>query len=609
MTKSHGLLGGLLAGALCVCGCAGSSDSSNSGGEYPGPSRDAGMSSSGYGGEGGNAAIVGNGSGGATTPPEQEQSLDFLVPQPGKQYVYAANPTRDTVAVIDSVSLAIAEVTPGDTPTYLATVPGQDVALVINTGSNTLSVLRTTNAGTTVSSPLPIIKGANLIAIAPGGAHAVVWFDVTQPNASALTGSLQDVSLVTLAESNDKAFTVTVGFKPTAVVFSNDGKAAFVVTSDGISELRFAEVQGPEIAPLVRIQSSPASALNSDAGAAGTYQLPEAGVPSLDGGSVGEVGAATPVNSDAARASAGSAPPSGGTAPPVDVSVSRDGHWAIARRDGTNEILLVDLVGNTSQSLYLSSPVTDLDMSDTTDTPGGDVHAFAVLRDESMLVRIAIPDGFTGASAPDIWPVPGETVGQVNISAHGKYAVLYTTALPKKRMTVIPLPPSGTATPLSFDVQKAIRAVAIAPDEQTALVLHTKAAGNPADPGLTPLEIIDRQYGYSAVRLRDQIAVIQTTDANPDPFIITPDSKSAFVLLRDDTKNIRLAEQMSLLTFQYRDFQLGSPPNAIGALAGIDKVFVNQVHSEGRISFINWDWDDGTVESVTGFALNGRIRQ
>jgi hypothetical protein len=293
----------------------------------------------------------------------------------------------------------------------------------------------------------------------------------------------------------------------------------------------------------------------------------------------------------------------------VDVSVSRDGHWAIARRDGTNEILLVDLVGNTSQSLYLSSPVTDLDMSDTTDTPGGDVHAFAVLRDESMLVRIAIPDGFTGASAPDIWPVPGETVGQVNISAHGKYAVLYTTALPKKRMTVIPLPPSGTGTPLSFDVQKAIRAVAIAPDEQTALVLHTKAAGNPADPGLTPLEIIDRQYGYSAVRLRDQIAVIQTTDANPDPFIITPDSKSAFVLLRDDTKNIRLAEQMSLLTFQYRDFQLGSPPNAIGALAGIDKVFVNQVHSEGRISFINWDWDDGTVESVTGFALNGRIRQ
>jgi DNA-binding beta-propeller fold protein YncE len=547
------------------------------------------------------------GSGGATTPPEQERLLDFLVPQPGKQYVYAANPTRDTVAVIDSVSLAIAEVTPGDTPTYVATVPGEDVALVINTGSSTLSVLRTTGAGTTVSSPLPIVKGANAISIAPGGAHAVVWFDVTQPNATALSGSFQDVSLVTLAESNDKAFSVTVGFKPSAVVFSNDGKAAFVVTSDGISELRFADLQGPAIAPLVRIGSS--AAANSDAGTAGPGQVPEAGASIPDGGSASEVGAAAPLKADAATAPAGSTPPSG-TGLPVDVSVSRDGHWAIARRDGTNEILLVDLVGSTVQSLYLSSPVTDLDMSDTTDIAGGDIHAFAVLRDESTLVRIAIPDGFTRASPPDTWQIPGETVGQVNISAHGRYAVLYTTALPIKRMTVMPLPPSGTPTPFSFDVRKAIRAVAIAPDEQTALVLHTKAAGNPSDPNLTPLEVIDRQYGYSAVRLQDGSHKLQTTDANPDPFIITPDSTSAFVLLRDDANNIRLAEQMSLTTFQTRDFQLGSPPNAIGALAGINhKVFVNQVHSEGRITFINWDWNDGSVESVTGFALNGRIRQ
>ena len=558
-------------------------------------------------GTGGKPAIAGNGAGGAPAlPPEQEQALDFLVPQPGKQYVYAANPTRDTVAVIDSVSLAIAEVTPGDTPTYLATVPGEDVALVINAGSSTLSVLRTTGAGTTVSSPLPIVKGANAIAIAPGGAHAVVWFDATQPKAIAVSGSFQDVSLVTLAQSNDRAFSITVGFKPSAVVFSNDGKAAFVVTSDGISELRFADLQGPAIAPLVRIVSSPAT--EPDAGTAGTDQGPEAGAPSWDGGSASEVGAPAPVNSDAAPA--GSAPHSSGTGIPVDISVSRDGHWAIARREGTNEILLVDLVGNTVQSKYLSSPVTDLDMSDTTDTTGGDVHAFAVLRDESTLVRIAIPDGFTGASAPDIWRVPDETVGQVNISAHGKYAVLYTTAVPKERLTVMPLPPSGTPTPNSFGVQKAIRAVAIAPDEKTAFVLHTKGAGDPSEPGLEFAEQIKRSYGYSAVRLQDGYPKLITTDANPDPFIITPDSSSAFVLLRDDAKNIRLAEQMSLVTFQYRDFQLGSPPNAIGALAGINhKVFVNQVHSEGRISFISWDWDKGTVETVTGFALNGRIRQ
>ena len=629
MTKSYGLIGGVLVSALCGCSSgsvssskAGGSDNANSGGgAFGAGARPAAT--------GGSPAIIAPAAaaGAAALPPEQEQSLNFLSPQPGKQYVYVANPTRDSVAVIDSVSLAISEVTPGDTPTYVATVPGEDEALVINTGSSTLSVLRTTATGTTVSSPLPIVKGANAIAIAPGGAHAVVWFDAAQPNAKALSGSFQDVSLVTLSPSADAAFTVTVGFKPSAVVFSDDGQAAFVVTSDGISELRFASLQTSVIAPLVRIESSAAPAAGPDAGATSPDAgvAPDVGGPSVDsdsevgasggdGGGASEVGArasdAAPVIADATADRADSAPPIAGTGLPVDVSVTRDGHWAIARRDGTNEILLVDLVGNTVRSRYLSSPVTDLDMSATTDVTGGDIHAFAVLRDESKLVRIAIPDGFTATSPFDTWQLAGETVGLVSISAHGKYAILYTTAVPIKRLVVLPLLPSGTFSPLPVVLQKAIRAVAIAPDESTALVLHTKVPGNATDSGLTLADQLDRSYGYSAARLEDGFAKLQLTSANPDPFAITPDSSSAFVLLRDDASNLRVAEQMSLTTFLVKDFPLGSPPNAIGALAGINhKVFVNQVHSEGRISFINWDWDDGTVESVTGFALNGRIRQ
>ena len=566
-----------------------------------------------YTATGGSPAIVVPGAA-AGLPAEQEQSLSFLAPQPGKRYVYVANPTRDSVAVIDSVSLAIAEVTPGDMPTYVATVPGEDVALVVNAGSSTLSVLRTTATGTTVSSPLPTIKGANAIAIAPDGAHAVVWFDVAQPNAKILSGSFQNVSLVTLSAAGDKAFTVTVGFKPSAVVFSDDGKAAFVVTSDGISELRFATLQTSAIAPLVRIESSAASASGPDAGTASpdAEGVPDAGAASGDGGSGSEVEAggsdAVPPIADAARAPADSAPAIAGTGLPLDVSVSRDGRWAIARRDGTNEVLLVDLVGNTVRSRYLQSPVTDLDMSDTTDTTGGSVRAFAVLRNESKLAILAVPDDFAENSPLDVRSLAGETVGLVSISAHGKYAVLYTTAAPIERLVVLPLLPSGA--PRGVVLQKAIRAVAIAPDEKTAFVLHTKVAGNPSDPNLTVDEAIDRQYGYSAVSLEGGFATLQTTNANPDPFTITPDSSSVFVLLRDDAANLRMAEQMSLTTFQVKDFQLGSPPNAIGALTGINhKVFVNQVHSEGRISFIDWDWDKGTVDSVTGFALNGRIRQ
>ena len=97
------------------------------------------------------------------------------------------------------------------------------------------------------------------------------------------------------------------------------------------------------------------------------------------------------------------------------------------------------------------------------------------------------------------------------------------------------------------------------------------------------------------------------TKANPNPFAITPDSSYAFVLLRDDAASVRIAERISLTSFLVDDFPLGSPPNSIAALSGTQEVFVGQVYPEGRISFINWM--SGSLTSVTGFALNGRIQQ
>ena len=85
--------------------------------------------------------------GSAVPPPELEERRAFQTPQAGGRYVYVANPTRDTVAVIDSSTLAIQSVETGDGPTHLVTVPGQDIALVINVNSHTLSVLRTTASG------------------------------------------------------------------------------------------------------------------------------------------------------------------------------------------------------------------------------------------------------------------------------------------------------------------------------------------------------------------------------------------------------------------------------------------------------------------------------
>jgi hypothetical protein len=572
----------------------------------------------------------------------QEQKLDFLAPQAGARFVYVANPTRNTVSVIDSTTLAISELAPGDSPTYVATVPGQDIALVINAGSHTLRIV----TGTAMNDrPIPIVAKANTIAISPDGLHAVIWFDGSQlgtggsATSTSSAGSSQEVSIVSLAPTVDKdkvVISMSVGLNPSAVVFSSDSTAAFVVTDDGISELRFATITAPAIAPFTSIGNATPVSLVSDAGAPLPASLD---VLTLDGG-VGEDvqapspdSANTPIDGGSANADAwvpsldlGSRPDQGpaksdvatvkDTTPdlapaktptyngkPVDVSVTSAGDYAIARRDGSPELLLVNLKTHTVTSLILSSPVTDLDLP----LPG--TQAFAVLRDESTLVSIDIPDGFTKGAAQKSYPVNDVTIGSigsVTMSPKGKYALLYTTAVPSKSLVILDF--AKPESPLVVELTKAIRAIAIAPDENSALVVHpipsSSGSGGTTGQGSSTT---DTGFGYTMVRLEDGYRKPIATVANPNPFAITPDSAYAFVLLRDDKTSVRIAQRISLSSFLPDDFPLGSPPNSIASLSGSHNVFVGQVHSEGRISFI--DWTTGIVRTVTGFALNGRIQQ
>ena len=638
----------LCALVLPVVGC--SSAGSISGGSDSPSMKDAsiggwGGSSGSYGSGGltinfgGSAGSSGTGSP-VTLPPEQEQKLDFLAPQAGAHFVYVANPTRNTVSVIDSTTLAINELAPGDSPTYVSTVPGQDNALVINAGSHTLRIL----TGTTMKdSPIPLVAKANTIAISPDGLHAVIWFDGSQlgtggsTSATTTAGSSQEVSVVSLSPTVDKnkvVISMSVGLNPSAVVFSSDSTAAFVVTDDGISELRFATITAPAIAPFTSIGSAPTVSLAADGGAplssaqdiltldggvGGDVQTPspDSGRPSIDGGFSSidggilssDAGVASPpdqgpAKSDAAVAKdatpdlAPATPPTYG-GKPVDVSVTSAGDYAIARRDGSPELLLVNLKNHKVTSLIMSSPVTDLDL-----LPSG-AQAFAVLRNESTLVRIDIPAGFTDSTARKSYQFEDVTIGSVTMSAKGKYALLYTTAVASKSLVILDFAKEEYRI---VDLTKAIRAIAISPDENSALVVHTvpTSSGSGGTTGQTT-STADTGYGYTMVRLEDGYKKVVSTAANPNPFAITPDSAYAFVLLRDDKTSVRIAERISLTSFLVDDFPLGSPPNSIAALSGSHNVFVGQVYSEGRITFI--DWTTGIVRTVTGFALNGRIQQ
>jgi hypothetical protein len=603
---------------------------------------DAGYRGSGSGGSfaGPGVALGGaGGTAGGTTapPPEQETKVDYLTPRGGDLRVYVANPTRNTVTIINSATLAITEQATGDTPTYVATVPGKDVALVINAGSRTLRVVRDDTPGAT---SYPIVSKANAIAISPDGSHAVVWFDSAQTTGSSSTtsstGSTQEVSVVSFASgvASDSVFSVSVGYHPSAVVFSSDSSSAFVVTDDGISELRFANITSPGVAPFTRIDDGSITLASPDAGA--MHARPDAGEvpdlrmappgdarPVLDGGATGydaggsfdggegkpdlgretaTTGADAVVLKDATPATPDTSPPVTVKGAAVDVSVTKAGDYAIARRQGSAAMLLVDLKAKGVSTLVLSSEITDLDLVDSPSGP----QAFAVLRSESTLVRIDIPAGFTSAANRKRWPFSGSMIGSVTISPKGTFALLYTTAVASTDLAVFDLVNEQVLP--APEIHKTIRAVAVAPDEKTALVLHNRTTPTSTSTKLSDQDIVDQSYGYTMVQLATGFSKLQLTAADPTPFAITPDSSNAFVLLRDDKASLRITQRISLTSFITRDFPLGSPPSSIAALSPkSQKVFVGQVYAEGRISFINWTNDD--IQSVTGFALNGRIQQ
>ncbi len=531
-------------------------------------------------------------------PPEREERRTFETPQAGGRFVYVANPRRDTVAVIDSRTLAIQTVEAGDAPTYLVTLPGRDTALVINVNSNNLTILRSTEMGTRTAS-VPIVPGSNAIAVSPDGRHAVVYFDSDTTTPSTNLGSLQEIAVLTLDEGMERSVRLSVGFRPRDVLFSRDASSAFVVTEDGISILRFAAITGPAIVPTVPIQDNVVIP-NADAGAPADVAPPTDVTPPADV-------TASDASPDAARdvtqdVTVDTGPVDSSVAPTrdsvvADVSITPDGRYALARFERTSYVRLVDLTTRTATNLDLGALVTDLDVS-----PAGD-FAIAVLRDRSRVVRIPLPGGFQDPTTLQRTDVTGELIGSVTISPDGRRALLYTTAFAVERVTVMNLTASD---PLNvIRLRKSVRAVTFAPDGRTALVVHDRTPGNPDETGIDLETRIDRSFGYTLIEPSAQFARLQLTPADVGPLAIVPDGTHAFVLLRDDARQIAQAHRVSLQSFAVETLTLGSPPSSVGAVPSTQRAFIGQDHPEGRITFI--DWTTGALQSVTGFELNSRI--
>ncbi|TMQ17583.1 MAG: hypothetical protein E6J90_10845 [Deltaproteobacteria bacterium] len=486
------------------------------------------------------------GDGGA--PAETEIALG--PPISSQRFVYVAMTAQGKLARIDGETLTVSTTPVGPAPREVATIPGSDGAIALDTAGGTATVVRPVVTGGDGTRVLATLPSLNRIDVDPTGRFAVIWFDLVRAlhDGTGNAGSFQDVVVAALAPGHETSVALTVGFRPRAVQFDAAGARAYVITQDGVSviDLVDATQHGPRIVPPIPVA--------------------EPGVPAED----------------------------------LEVQIVATGDYAAVRQAGHAGVRVVSLRGAAQTwDVPLDAPPTDIDLA-----PDGS-RVYAALRDAARLAIIDIPGDAIDPSGVDTVDLAPASVGSLAVSADGKRAVLYTNATLDPHLTVVELGRAGFPH-VTYPLQKAVRTVAIAPDSATAIVLAAKAPGDPATAGSID-EIIARSYGYELVDLATGFAKLQLTPVDPGPPAYAPDGDTAYVALDggDAASATRAVQVVSARTGIVRSLALGSPPSTVGVVPGAGQAFVAQRHPLGRMSFVALA--SGAIRTVTGFDLNSQI--
>jgi len=481
-----------------------------------------------------------------------ETELDVGAPIGAQRFVYVAMTQQNKLARIDGETLAVASLPVGAAPREVATVPGSDGAVVIDSTNGTATVIRPVVSGGDGTRVLATLPSLNRIDIAPTGQFAVIWFDLAKAlrDGTGHAGSFQDVAVVALARGHETAVALTVGFRPRAVAFNATGSHAFVITHDGVSviDLVDATEHQPRIVPPIAVADP---AISPD---------------------------------------------------DLEVQIVATGDYAAVRQAGRAALRVVGLRGASVGRVWdvpLAAVPTDIDLA-----PDGS-RVYAVERDAHKLAVIDIPGDAVNPAGVEVIDFTPAAAGSLALSPDGSRGLLYTNATLDPHVTLIELGRPGFPR-TTFTLQKAVRSVGIGPDSTTAIVIAAKAPGDPATaPSID--EFIARSFGYALVDLASGFSKLQLTPVDPGPFVYAPDGGTAYIALDggDAVTATRALHVVAARTGVVRSLPLGSPPSAVGIVPTANQAFVAQRHPQGRMSFIQLA--TGAIRTVTGFDLNSQI--
>ena len=238
-------------------------------------------------------------------PPEEEDDLLKLAPASTNNYVFIANPGRNTVTRVTVPGLAVLTVPVGTLPSTVIATPDGKLAVTLNQGSDDLSIL---DAETLAEVRVPIRDNFNRLALSGDSRWAMAWYDEDADSLGTGNGiqSFSEVSFVDL--QNAVHWPMAVGFRPAGVRWTEDGRRALVVSD---ASLALVDLTAASLSPdLIVLAEDPMDA-------------PEA----------------------------------------EEVELSPDGNYAFVRQRGTEEVVVVDLADQTLDRVPVGADPSDMDIS------------------------------------------------------------------------------------------------------------------------------------------------------------------------------------------------------------------------------------------------------
>lgn len=371
------------------------------------------------GGDGAEGEGEGEGEG-EELPPEIEETANFKVPRGSGRFVFVPDETNDAVVVVDSETLNLEVVPVGSHPTHVVPLGDENVAAVINIGSDEVTILRAAPGQPTQTAEVAVRPDTNALAATSDGAHVVAYWDPRLEENHAIPSTDQEITVISTRKGQERAYHMTVGMHPWDVVFDEKGATAFVLTESGINVIDLRDLEDKKIPRVV----SPFESGSFDPHSA-------------------------------------------------DLEISPDGSTVLARKDGEASLVVASLEESGDSTTYaLPSPPTDLDVA-----PDGS-YGMMVLRATSQIAYFALP--LDDDEPFEFLDLGDALVGVASIASDSQTAVAYTTlndpenSIDTRRLITL-FGFGAEATVRSVVLERGIHSVALSPDSGSAVVVHDPA--------------------------------------------------------------------------------------------------------------------------------------